>query len=34
VDPDDPALNIMAAISAAASGNMILMDPNDTSSWA
>jgi hypothetical protein len=33
VDPDDPALNIRAAISAA-SGDMILMDPNDTSSWA
>jgi len=32
-DPDDPALNIRAAISAA-SGEMILMDPNDTSSWA
>ena len=30
VDPDDPALNIRAAISAAASGDMILMDPNDT----
>jgi hypothetical protein len=30
VDPDDPALNIRAAISAAASGYMILMDPNDT----
>ena len=28
--PDDPALNIRAAISAAASGDMILMDPNDT----
>jgi len=30
VDPDDPALNIKAAIRAAASGDMILMDPNDT----
>ena len=30
VDPDDPALNIRAAISAAASGGMILLDPNDT----
>jgi hypothetical protein len=30
VDPDDPALNIRAAISAAASGDMILLDPNDT----
>jgi len=31
VGPDDPALNIRAAISAAASGDMILLDPNDTS---
>lgn len=30
VDPDDPALNIRAAISAAFSGDMILKDPNDT----
>ena len=30
VGPDDPALNIRAAISAAASGGMILLDPNDT----
>jgi len=30
VGPDDPALNIRAAISAAASGDMILLDPNDT----
>jgi len=30
VDPDDPALNIRAAISAAASEDMILIDPNDT----
>ena len=30
VNPDDPALNIRAAISAAASRDMILMDPNDT----
>jgi hypothetical protein len=30
VDPDDPALNIRAAIIAAASGDMILLDPNDT----
>ena len=30
MDPDDPALNIRAAISAAASGDMILIDPNDT----
>ena len=29
VDPDDPALNIRAAISAA-SADMILLDPNDT----
>jgi hypothetical protein len=29
VDPDDPDLNIKAANSAAASGDMILMDPND-----
>jgi hypothetical protein len=34
VDPDDPAHNIRAVISAAAAADMILMDPNDTSSWA
>jgi hypothetical protein len=32
-DPDDSALNIRAAISVA-SGDMFLIDPNDTSSWA
>ena len=30
LDPDDPALNIRAAFSAAASADMILMDSNDT----